>query len=164
MEANVVWIEGYKSVLDNGRGHSVTVDLPPESGGTDVGPTGLELAIMALAGCATTIFKLVAAKRKLTYESLKISLNAEKPKTASTITERTRRNSQYGNRTGSSDCPETNLQNLPSRSNIRTSRNQSRLRSSAKETYRGNKRIVNVAMGRIAGHYLTLFAKAQPKF
>ncbi len=87
MEANTVWIEGYKSVLDNGRGHSVTVDLPPESGGTDVGPTGLELAIMALAGCATTIFKLVAAKRKLTYESLKISLNAEKPKTASTITE-----------------------------------------------------------------------------
>ncbi len=87
MEANAVWIEGYKSVLDNGRGHSITVDLPPESGGTDVGPTGLELAIMALAGCATTIFKLVAAKRKLTYESLKISLNAEKPKNASTITE-----------------------------------------------------------------------------
>jgi len=87
MKANALWVEGYKSVVDNGRGHSVTVDLPTESGGKDVGPTGLELAIMALAGCATTIFKIVAAKRKLNYESLKISLVAEKPKNASTVTE-----------------------------------------------------------------------------
>jgi len=87
MKANAIWVEGYKSVLDNGRGHSVTVDLPRESGGKDAGPTGLELAIMALAGCATTIFKMVATKRKLTYESLKIELNAEKPKDASTVTE-----------------------------------------------------------------------------
>jgi len=87
MRANATWVEGYKSVVDNGRGHSVTVDLPPESGGKDVGPTGLELAIMALAGCATTIFKMVAAKRKLTYDSLKIELNAEKPKNVSTVTE-----------------------------------------------------------------------------
>jgi putative redox protein len=87
MRANAVWVEGYKSVLDNGRGHSVTVDLPTESGGKDAGPTGLELAIMALAGCAATIFKMVAAKRKLTYDSLKIELNAEKPTNASTVTE-----------------------------------------------------------------------------
>ncbi|HYV99851.1 MAG TPA: OsmC family protein [Candidatus Acidoferrum sp.] len=87
MKANALWVEGYKSVLDDGRGHSVTVDLPTESGGKDMGPTGLELAIMSLAGCATTIFKIVAAKRKLTYDSLKIELNAEKPKNASTVTE-----------------------------------------------------------------------------
>jgi len=87
MRANAVWVEGYKSVLDDDRGHRVTVDLPPESGGKDAGPTGLELAIMALAGCVTTIFKLVAAKRKLTYESLKVELNAEKPKNAPTVTE-----------------------------------------------------------------------------
>ncbi len=69
MRANAVWVEGYKSVVDNDRGHRVTVDLPMESGGKDAGPTGLELAIMALGGCATTIFKIVAAKRKLNYES-----------------------------------------------------------------------------------------------
>jgi putative redox protein len=87
MRANAVWVEGYESVVDNGRGHRVTVDLPTESGGNDVGPTALELSIMALAGCATTIFKIVAAKRKLTYESLKIELNADKPRNASTVTE-----------------------------------------------------------------------------
>lgn len=87
MRANAVWVEGYKSVVDNGRGHSVTLDLPTDQDGKDIGPTALELAIMALAGCATTIFKIVAAKRKLTYESLKIELNAEKPKNASALTE-----------------------------------------------------------------------------
>lgn len=87
MKANAVWVEGYESVVDNGRGHRVIVDLPTESGGKDVGPTALELSIMALAGCASTIFKIVAAKRKLTYESLKIELNAEKPKNESTVTE-----------------------------------------------------------------------------
>jgi len=87
MKANAVWIEGYKIVIDNGRGHNVTVNLPTESGGKEVGPTELELAIMALAGCATTIFKIVAAKRRLAYESLRIELNAEKPKNAATVTE-----------------------------------------------------------------------------
>ena len=87
MKANALWVEGYKSVIDNGRGHSVTVDLPIDQGGKDVGPSALELAVMSLAGCVTTIFKIVAAKRRLTYESLKVELNAEKPKNASTVTE-----------------------------------------------------------------------------
>jgi uncharacterized OsmC-like protein len=87
MKANAVWVEGYKSIVDNGRDHTVTVDLAPDQGGKDAGPTALELAIMALAGCATTIFKIIATKRKFSYESLKIELNAEKPKDASTVTD-----------------------------------------------------------------------------
>jgi len=87
LKANAVWVEGYKSVVDNGRGHTVTVDLAPDQGGKDAGPTALELSVMALAGCVTTIFKIIATKRKLNYESLKIELTAEKPKEASTVTE-----------------------------------------------------------------------------
>jgi putative redox protein len=87
MKANALWVEGYKSIVDNGRGHSVTVDLARDQGGNDAGPTALELAVMALAGCATTIFKIIATKRRLSYESLKIELTAEKPKHASTVTE-----------------------------------------------------------------------------
>ncbi|HKM76050.1 MAG TPA: OsmC family protein [Candidatus Bathyarchaeia archaeon] len=87
MKANAVWVEGYKSIVDNGRGHTVTVDLTLDQGGKDAGPTALELAVMALAGCATTIFKIIATKRKFNYESLQIELNAEKPKDASTVTE-----------------------------------------------------------------------------
>jgi len=87
LKANAVWVEGYKSIVDNGRGHTVTVDLTLDQGGKDAGPTALELAVMALAGCATTIFKIIATKRKFNYESLQIELNAEKPKDASTVTE-----------------------------------------------------------------------------
>jgi putative redox protein len=87
MKAIAVWVEGFKSVVDNGRGHTVTVDLALEQGGNNAGPTALELAVMALAGCTTTIFRIIASKRKLAYESLRIELNAEKPKEASTVTE-----------------------------------------------------------------------------
>jgi len=78
MKARSVWISGYRSVIDNGRGHSVVADLPPENGGEDTGATALELAVMALAGCITTIFKIVAEKRKLDYSDLTVEIDAEK--------------------------------------------------------------------------------------
>jgi uncharacterized OsmC-like protein len=49
-------------------------------------PTALELAAMSLAGCVTTIFKEVAVKRKFEFNSLKVELDADKPKEANTIT------------------------------------------------------------------------------
>ena len=78
MKARSTWISKYRSVLDNGRGHSVVVDLPPSDGGEDTGATALELAVMALAGCVTTIFKKVAEKRKLEYAGLEVEIEAEK--------------------------------------------------------------------------------------
>ncbi|MCC6024080.1 MAG: OsmC family protein, partial [Thaumarchaeota archaeon] len=38
----------------------------------------LELALMSLAGCIGTIFAIVAGKRKLGYESLRVELEGEK--------------------------------------------------------------------------------------
>jgi len=78
MKATSVWISKYRSVLDNGRTHSVVVDLPPEDNGDDKGPTALELTVMSLAGCITTIFPMVAEKRGLKYSALKVDLEAEK--------------------------------------------------------------------------------------
>ncbi len=78
MKAASAWISGFRSVVDNGRTHSVVVDLPREQGGEDLGPTALELALMSLAGCVGTIFAIVARKRGLSYESLKVELEAEK--------------------------------------------------------------------------------------
>jgi len=72
------WIEGFRSALDNGRKHSVVVDLPENLGGTDLGATALELAVMALAGCITTIFSIVAKKMRLEFESLEAIVEAEK--------------------------------------------------------------------------------------
>ncbi|MCS7132782.1 MAG: OsmC family protein [Aigarchaeota archaeon] len=78
MKARAVWICGYRSAVDNCRGHSVIVDLPPDYKGEDTGPTALELAVMALAGCMATIFKMVADKRKLEYSDLVLEIEAEK--------------------------------------------------------------------------------------
>jgi len=78
MKARSIWVEGFKSILDNGRTHSVVVDLPSDLGGSDQGPTALELAVMALAGCVTTIFAIVAKKMRLSYEKLEAYVEAEK--------------------------------------------------------------------------------------
>jgi putative redox protein len=86
MKAISVWAEGYKSVLDDDRGHSVVVDLPADQDGTNAGPTALELCLMSLAGCITTIFKIVAEKRNFAYKAFKVELEAEKTKDALTVT------------------------------------------------------------------------------
>lgn len=84
MKIKSVWIDTYRSVVDSGRRHSVIVDLPPDQNGVKTGATALELAAMSLAGCVTTIFKVVAVKRK--FKGLKVELEADKPKEADTIT------------------------------------------------------------------------------
>ncbi|MDK2463414.1 MAG: osmotically inducible protein C, partial [Candidatus Korarchaeota archaeon] len=65
MRARSKLVEGFRSVIDDGRGHSVVTDLPKDMGGTDTAPTALELAVMALAGCITTIFAMVAKGKGL---------------------------------------------------------------------------------------------------
>jgi uncharacterized OsmC-like protein len=41
---------------------------------------------MSLAGCISTIFKIVAEKRNFTYKTFRVELDADKPKGALTIT------------------------------------------------------------------------------
>lgn len=78
MKSRSKWIEGFRSALDNNRKHCIIVDLPENLGGTDLGPTALELAVMALAGCITTIFSVVAKKMRLEFENLEAIVEAEK--------------------------------------------------------------------------------------
>jgi putative redox protein len=63
----------------------VTVDLPLDEDGNDRGTSSLELSVMSLAGCIVTIFALVAARRRLTYDALSLDLDAGRPKGAPTI-------------------------------------------------------------------------------
>ena len=86
MRSRAVLVEGFWIVVDNGRSHSITLDLPKDLGGSDKGPTALELTVMGLAGCIATIFSLIAKKLKLPLNKLMIDVNAEKPSDAKTIT------------------------------------------------------------------------------
>jgi uncharacterized OsmC-like protein len=64
-------------VTDNGRGHSVMVDMPKAKDGTDLAPTAHELAVMSLAGCVGTIFATLAKKRRWEFQAMTVELDAE---------------------------------------------------------------------------------------
>jgi len=85
MEAKGVWKGGFVTELEDGRGHSVIVDLPEDEGGTDAGTSALELAVLSLTGCITTIFALVAAKRRVPFDGLTVTLSATRPPGAPTV-------------------------------------------------------------------------------
>ena len=79
-------IKDFRISVDDGRAHSVCLDLPPELG-DDMGPTALELGVMSYAGCFATIFTLMAKKRRVALRYLEVNLEAIKSDEAGTITE-----------------------------------------------------------------------------
>jgi putative redox protein len=86
MQAMGTWKSGYETLLEDDHAHAITVDLPVDEGGRSAGPTALELAVLSLAGCITTIFALIAKKRRLEFQGLGIALEAERPHGSPTIT------------------------------------------------------------------------------
>jgi uncharacterized OsmC-like protein len=76
--ANAKLLENVKIEIDNGRGHKVIADLPPAKGGTDLGPTALELALMALAGCGATIYAEICKNSKIDPGTIEVNVEAEK--------------------------------------------------------------------------------------
>lgn len=78
MKSTSTLLNGFQSKIDNDRGHEIIVDLPQGQGGKDIGATALELAVMSLSGCISTIFALVAQKSRLEFEDLKVEVDAKK--------------------------------------------------------------------------------------
>lgn len=78
LKGNAKLIENTRLVTDNGRGHSVTCDLPESQGGTNAGPSPLELAVMSLAGCGVIIYADVCKNSKIDPGCIEINVEAEK--------------------------------------------------------------------------------------
>lgn len=76
----------YQSVVDNGRNHGVVLDLPEGKKGDNVGPTALELAGMALAGCVSTIWAVVAHNSNVRYRKMIVELELDKSDSDPTFT------------------------------------------------------------------------------
>ncbi|MDD7437376.1 MAG: OsmC family protein [Bacteroidales bacterium] len=85
MKSTYRLVEGYLSEVDNGRGHSVQMDLPEKAGGTNKAPKAFEYLAMSLNGCIGTIFVDVAKKMRIDVQELKIELNAETSDTIDSI-------------------------------------------------------------------------------
>jgi putative redox protein len=86
VKANAKLLENTRLVTDNTRGHSVICDLPVASGGTNSGPTPLELALMALAGCGVIIYADVCKNSKIEPGNIEIAVEAEKSPNSPTLT------------------------------------------------------------------------------
>lgn len=79
IKATAKWVENVRSIADNSRTHSLVLDLRTANGGDDTGPTALELAVMALADCAVTIFADICKQSKVELSKLEAVAEAEKP-------------------------------------------------------------------------------------
>lgn len=87
MKSNSLWTRQFQSVVDNGRNHSMVIDLPEAKGGSNSGPTALEMCVMSFSGCVGTIFAMVAQKMRLTFEHMEVEVNTEQKNDAPTITD-----------------------------------------------------------------------------
>ena len=85
LKGNAKLLENTRLITDNGRGQSVICDLPVASGGTNAGPTPLELALMSLAGCGVIIFADVCKNSKIEPGNIEISVEAEKSPNSPTL-------------------------------------------------------------------------------
>jgi putative redox protein len=87
MKSISLWTRQFQSVVDNGRNHSVVIDLPEAKGGINSGPTALELCVMSFSGCVGTIFAMIAQKMRLAFDKLEVTMNAEQAADAPTLTD-----------------------------------------------------------------------------
>ena len=87
LNATAKLVKNYRIDVDDGRAHAICLDLEQDDGGTDMGPSALELALMSFAGCYAAIFMLTANKMRKTIKDLEVKAEAVKSEEAGTITE-----------------------------------------------------------------------------
>ena len=85
-KAKATLVENVRTVVDNQRTHSVVCDLTTPAGGTDTGPTALELAVMALADCGVTIFADVCKKSNIQLSKVEVTVEADKSPDSPAVT------------------------------------------------------------------------------
>ncbi len=85
LKGNAKLLENVRLETDNGRGHKVICDLSEAAGGTNAGPTPLELAVMALAGCGVIIYADVCKNSKIDPGKIEINVEAEKTANSNTL-------------------------------------------------------------------------------
>jgi putative redox protein len=85
--ANAKLVRDFRIDVDDGRSHAMCLDLSRDDGGTDMGPSALELCIMSHAGCYAIIFALTASKMRFLLKDLEVRVEAIKSEEAGTVTE-----------------------------------------------------------------------------
>jgi putative redox protein len=87
LHARAKLIENYRIDVDNQRTHATCLDQPVSEGGTDMGPSPLELCLMSFAGCYATIFALAVKKMRFSIKNLEVNVEGVKSEAVGTISE-----------------------------------------------------------------------------
>ncbi|MDA3910709.1 MAG: OsmC family protein [Bacteroidales bacterium] len=77
MKIQSVWQGGFKSVVENFRGHEFAVDLPMLQHGENEGPIAVEAFVMSFAGCITTYYAKMAKKLNFDLDEMRCDVKAE---------------------------------------------------------------------------------------
>lgn len=72
----VVQSNGFRTECKAGK-HTIVIDQPAASGGTDTGPTPLDYMLAALGGCIGAVGRIVASQRRLAVRGFRVSLTGE---------------------------------------------------------------------------------------
>jgi len=74
VNATVKWVDGLKFTSSANSGHEITMDGPPEHGGTDSAPRPMELVLMGLGGCTGMDAISILRKKKQDVTGFEIKL------------------------------------------------------------------------------------------
>ncbi|MFZ1429585.1 MAG: OsmC family protein [Geminicoccaceae bacterium] len=92
MRARVKWVEGRTFVGESGSGHGLVIDGPTEHGGSNLGPSPMELVLLGTGGCTAFDVLDILKKSRQAVEDCWVELDAERaaeaPKVFTRITMR----------------------------------------------------------------------------
>jgi len=57
--------------------HTVYVDQPEAMGGTDAGPNPLQYFLLSLAGCISSIARIIAMQKRIPFRSMKLTVKGD---------------------------------------------------------------------------------------
>jgi len=64
---------GFRTECEAGR-HRIVIDQPAAAGGSDAGPTPLDVQLMALGACIAAISRIVANQKRLPLKGVKVAV------------------------------------------------------------------------------------------
>jgi len=67
---------GFRTECRVGK-HEVIIDQPTAAGGTDAGPTPLDVQLIALGGCIAAIGRIIANQRKIPVRGIEVSVEGD---------------------------------------------------------------------------------------
>ncbi len=78
MKATVKWVDGLMMLGTSGSGHTVVMDGPKESGGSELGVRPMEMLLLGMGGCSSIDVLLILKKSRQNVTDCVAELTAER--------------------------------------------------------------------------------------